>query len=148
MLQLAGEPFTTGVLTYRDNDPDRIRKQASIYIPVNIPLPSGQITVLAFLDTGAPYLIVGRDEIEVLGLKSASVTAQISMKTRIGEIKGFLDKVDLMIPAENGDSLRFQVTVFASDKWTEGIFLGYDGCMSNINFAVQPQQNQFFFGPP
>lgn len=148
MLLLAGQPFTTGVLSYRDNDSDRKRKQASIYIPLDIPLPLGKVTVLAFLDTGAPYLIVGPDEIEVLGLKPASDAAQIRMVTRIGTIEGFLAKVDLMIPAENGDSLQFQATVFASDKWTEGIFLGYDGCMSNINFAVQPQQNKFFFGPP
>lgn len=148
MLELAGQSFTMGVLTYIDDDPDRQRPHASIYIPINIPLGSGSITVLAFVDTGAPYFIVGPDVIEALNLKPATAAAEIELRTHRGHIKGFLDSVDLVIPAEDGDSLRISVTVFASKEWNAGAFLGYSGCMSNMNFAVQPHNNQFFFGPP
>lgn len=147
MLDLAGESFTTGVLTYSDEDRDRKRKQASIYIPLDIPLSDGSVTVLAFVDTGAPYLIIGPDEIELLGLKPHPAAAEIRMDTRVGSICGFLDRLALRIPAEDGDSLRVEVMVFASRDWNEGVFAGYEGCLSNINFAVQPQTNHFFFGP-
>ncbi len=148
MLELAGQSFTTGVLTYIDHDPDRQRPHASIYIPINIPLGAGSVTVYAFVDTGTPYLVVGPEVIEALNLKPAAAAAEIELVTRLGRIKGFLDSVDLVIPAEDGDSLRMGVTVFASEEWNAGAFLGYSGCMSNMNFAVQPQNNQFFFGPP
>jgi hypothetical protein len=148
VLELAGQSFTTGVLTYFDDDPDGQRPNASIYIPINIPVGAGSVTVLVFLDTGAPYFIVGPDVIEALKLKPAGAPATIELRTRLGLIKGFLDSVDLVIPAEEGDSLRIGVTVFASKEWNAGAFLGYSGCMSNMNFAVQPQNNRFFFGPP
>lgn len=149
MLQLAGQTFTVGVLSYVDEDPDRRRPHASIYIPINIRLaPNGTFAVLAFLDTGAPYFIVGPDVIDALELEPKTPAAQIEMNTRLGTKRGFLDKIDLIIPAEDGDSLSLEVTVFACPEWTAGVFLGYEGCMSNFNFAVQPQANQFHFGPP
>lgn len=148
MLKLAGRAFTTGVLTYRDEDPDSHRKQASIYIPLNIKQGSAPVTILAMLDTGAPYLIMGPEEIEAFDLKPAARAAQITMSTRLGSIQGFMDKLSLTIPAENGDSLEFEAAVFASTQWTKGVFVGYMGCMNNINFALQPQSSQFFFGPP
>lgn len=147
MLELAGQSFTTGVLTYFD-DPDGQRPDASIYIPINIPVGADSFTVFAFLDTGAPYFIVGPDVIEALNLKPVNAAAKIELRTRLGLIKGFLDSVDLVIPAEEGDSLRIGVTVFASEEWSAGAFLGYSGCMSNMNFALRPVNNQFFFGPP
>lgn len=149
MLELAGAPFTTGALTYFDEDPDRRRPHASIYVPGAIPLPDGaSVTVLAFVDTGAPYFIVGPDIIDALSLRPLAATARIVLSTRFGQIEGFLDTVDLEIPAEEGDSLRFSVTVFAAETWTAGAFLGYEGCIANINFAVQPRLNRLFFGPP
>lgn len=141
------QPVTTGVLTYLDEDPDKKRAHASIYIPVNIPIAGRSITVFAFVDTGAPYVMVGPDLIEALALRPASPAAQVRIQTRIGLIRGFLDSLDLVIPAEDGESLQVQATVFASDEWDKGVFLGYAGCMSRMNFAVQPQANQFFFGP-
>ena len=148
MLELGGQSFTTGVLTYIDHDPDRQRQDASIYIPISFPLGAGNFTVYAFVDTGTPYLVVGSEVIEALNLKPATAAAECALSTRLGRIEGFLASVDLVIPAEDGDSLHIGVTVFASKQWNAGAFLGYSGCMSNMNFAVRPQNNQFFFGPP
>lgn len=149
MLQLAGQPFTTGVLTYFDEDPDKKRENAAIYIPVNIPLGGGRsIAVIAFVDTGSPYVMVGPDVIEALGLRPHSAAVHITVHTRMGLIDGFLDSVDLVIPAEDGESLQIAANVFASDKWDQGVFLGYAGCMTHFNFAVQPDANKFFFGAP
>ena len=77
MLELAGQSFTTGVLTYIDRDLDRQRAHASIYIPINIPLGAGSVTVLAFVDTGTPYFVVGPEVIEALNLKPAAAAAEI-----------------------------------------------------------------------
>ncbi len=148
MLQLAGTPFTTGVLNYRDESDAAERPHASIYIPVNFRLGDGlTISRLAFVDTGAPWLFIGPDLIEALELAPVP-GSQLQMMTRFGRKTGFLTTVDLVIPAEDGESLHLEATAFACPDWEQGIFLGYVGCMAKMNFAVQPQSNRFFFGAP
>jgi hypothetical protein len=51
--------------------------------------------------------------------------------------------------ADDGDSLRIDATVFVSSDWPRraGTFLGYSGLLERIRFAVDPQKNDFFFGP-
>jgi hypothetical protein len=53
----------------------------------------------------------------------------------------------LTILADDGESLEVQATVFVSRDWPAGTFLGYSGFLERIRFAVDPQQNDFHFGP-
>jgi hypothetical protein len=73
--------------------------------------------------------------------------SEVWLDTRLGRIRGGLYRGALTIPAEEGDSLDTQATFFLSSDWHGGNFIGYEGLLQHIRFAVDPRDNAFFFGP-
>ena len=145
-LELDGQPFTASVASYLDHHPDRTRPNSAIYVRVILPIGNG-VEVLALLDTGSPYCILSPDFCNQLGLRPVD-GFRTTLNTRGGSVEGWLHRVDLTIPAEAGDDLEIDATVFAPIEWRHGEFLGYSGLLGRINFAIQPNQNKFFFDLP
>ena len=61
-------------------------------------------------------------------------------------MEGILVRTPFTLVAEEGTSLRIDATVFISRDWQEGTFLGYGGMLERIRSAVDPRENDFFFG--
>ena len=146
ILELDGQPFAVGVATYLDVHPKRARGNTAIYIGVILSIAGG-VEVLALLDTGAPYCILSPDLSEQLGLRPTP-GAEVTINTRRGPISGYLHRIDITIPAEIGETLVIDATVFAPSQWEDGEFLGYSGFLERMNFAIQPSQYKFYFGQP
>jgi hypothetical protein len=54
--------------------------------------------------------------------------------------------VAITIPADEGKSLDVEATAFVSPDWPWPNFIGYQGLLQRIRFAVDPETNLFYFG--
>ncbi len=59
---------------------------------------------------------------------------------------GALYRVPVKLLADEGEPLQMEATVFLSPDWQGPNFIGYEGLLQRIRFAVDPQANQFYFG--
>lgn len=137
-------PFATGCSRYVDAVKDHPVTEPRIVIPV----AASTITesVLAVVDTAAPWCIfepaVGLD----LERAFRPVLDRAILSTRLGLFQGSLYRVPVMLHADEGESLDVEATVFQSPDWRGPSFLGYQGLLQRIRFAVDPETNLFYFG--
>jgi hypothetical protein len=71
---------------------------------------------------------------------------ELTISTRLGRFVGRLERTELEILADDGDSLTVEATVWVSPAWRGGNFLGYAGLLQNIRLALDPGDNSFYFG--
>jgi hypothetical protein len=75
------------------------------------------------------------------------VREKVALSTRFGLLRGSLYRVPVRLPADEGDPLDLEATVFFSPEWRGPSFVGYEGLLQRIRFAVDPEENLFYFGP-
>lgn len=128
--------------------PDSREASAKIYVPIR----PGRLneTYYAQLDTGAAWSMLERELAAELGLFEADGEA-MTIDTRLGNVKGKLTRVDLTLLPDEGDggsSLTIEATVFVSNDWGAGNFLGYSGLLERIRLGVDPgpDEERFYFG--
>lgn len=140
-----GEQFSTGRARFFDDAPGVEEGTAKIYVKVE---PEGLgAPVLAQVDTGAPWSILATEVAEAITLLEGQ-GEPITLRTRHGPIRGRLENTTITILADDGESLEVvEATVFVSREWLAGNFLGYSGLLERIRFGVDPQRNDFYFGP-
>ncbi len=113
----------------------------------------GGVLVEAIIDTGSPYVVCPPYFSEIIGLDSASALESIPFKVRGIDMRGNLYRVNVLFPAEEGDDLNVDATVFVPDQeWREAwgeqpAFIGLTGCLERMRFAVDPENDHFYFGP-
>jgi len=147
MLQLDGAQFTVGRSRFVDRLPGTVEGSARIYVKV-VPDNLGQ-PVLAALDTGAPWCVFEPEIADAIGLLDP-VEVPARLRAWSGEWDGHLKRVLVTIPADDGEgeSLEVEATVFVCPDWPAGMnFLGYSGLLERIRFAIDSQENFFYFGP-
>lgn len=145
MLTRADTAFCSGRARYRDHPlllPERTPK---IYVRFRLPVEPVQ-TMEAQLDTGAAWSIVDSSVARAAGLLSRS-GPPVEVHTRLGSIRGHLERITITLLADEGSSLHVDATIFVSPTWHMGHFLGYGGLLERIRFAVDPGDNSFYFGP-
>ena len=124
---------------------DRREPTAKVYVRVRFDGISRLI--LAQLDTGAPWSVLAPDVAGELGLLDQPGT-RIRLRTSLGVKDGILVRIPLKLMADEGDSLDVDGSFFVTPDWPEGMtFLGYSGLLDSIRFALDPQVNDFYFGP-
>lgn len=146
MLRLSsdGTVFAIGRTRFLDEDPVDSEKSPKVYVkiePGNLGSP-----ILAQLDTGAAWSILDSQIAEEMTLFHGQ-GQPTSLSTRFGVIDGYLERTNITILADEGESVEVEATVFVSRQWSGGSFLGYAGLLERVRFAVDPQQNFFYFGP-
>jgi hypothetical protein len=148
LLSSEGDLFTTGLASYSyrpaiNDISNRILLQVEIE----------GILVEAIVDTGSPYVVCPPYISNILNLNPASAIESIPFKVRGVRMQGSLHRLDVRFPAEEGDDLLVQATVFVPDQeWDEAwgeqpAFIGLTGCLERMRFAVDPGSDQFYFGP-
>jgi hypothetical protein len=144
--RLDGSLFATGRASFLDAEPGKAPRAASIYVRLQ---PEGlPVEVIALLDTGATWTIFDEPIARELGLLEAGdmESEQATLSTRFGTFTGQVVRTPVMLPAEEGESLLIDATIFVSPEWTFGNFLGYQGFLERLRFAVDPNNQHFFFG--
>lgn len=140
-------PFSTGKTSCEIRPIPGIRQDANrILIPVAIE----GIFIRAVVDTGGVYLIVEPDIAEDLGLDPQDSIRSETVTIRGNRIIGHLHRVSMRVQAEEGEDLIQEVTAFIPDATAEEwgdipTFLGLTGCLEFLRFAVDPNENQFYF---
>ena len=140
--------FAQGVARYWDYYPGE-EQSARVVLPVTL---EGYLTVPVVVDTGAPWCILDPEIARPLGL---AVQAGYASRRKLS-IRGMLyeDKLlrmGISLQAEQGDGLEIDATVFVptlppGETWRYPNFIGLNGILNRIRFAVDPAENAFYFG--
>jgi hypothetical protein len=138
-----GQQFSTGRARFFDDAPGVEEGTAKIYAKVEAEGLGAPI--LAQVDTGTAWSILAPEVAEAITLLDGA-GEPVTLGTRYGPIRGRLENTTILILADDGESFEVRATVFCSREWPGGNFLGYSGLLERIRFAVDPQQNLFYFG--
>ncbi len=149
MLFLSGGiPFASGVMEYLYNPipPDDITRRILIKILIE------KEPAIAVLHTGAPYLILTPEITDRLNYSSDNCLEQTIIRIRGDRFSGGLNRLEVRLIADTGESLAFEPLVFIPDpnqdeRWNNlPLFIGIDRCLERIRFALDPLETKFYFG--
>ena len=149
-LKLTGsDRFAEGACFYTDNlSSDRQNRR--LVIPVYF--GDEDDYSLAIVDTGSQWCILDPRH-------AATLEAAVTMKSKAeGRVLirgtwygGELWRMPIRLVADRGTAVRVDATIFVAEvpedsDWTLPDFLGLDGFLDRIRFAVDPEENLFYFG--
>ena len=109
------------------------------------------VLVGAVLDTGGAYLILSPTVGAELGLGSQTQLGRENIVIRGFSYAGAIHRVPVTLPATAGEALTFDATAFvpeipAGESWPLPSYLGWQGCLERIRFAVDPADELVYFG--
>lgn len=141
--------FASGVTRFDDHYPG-YEQSARVVIEVYV---ESRYLVPAIVDTGAPWCVLDPEiarQLQVIGPVGYDPTTRLII--RQGAYEGRLLKLNLSLQAEEGDDLLVDATVFVptlrpGEPWPHPNFIGLDGFLCRIRFAVDASDNAFYFGP-
>ena len=131
-------------MEYWDSSQERDSKEARIVIRVAPGLI--EKPVMAVVDTAAPWCIFKPDIGDRMAGTLTLLQERVALSTRLGVVRGSLYRGQIRLPADEGDPLDVEATIFLSPEWRGDNFVGYEGLLQRIRFAVDPQLNLFYFG--
>lgn len=143
LFDAAGDLFASGAFPYLDHHPNDEIKTARIVVKVGL----GNIETDAVVDTGGVFFICDADVLALSGCELGTPLEKHRVNTRGYNFDGNLYRVSITLIAQRGESLPLEVTVFVpDDPWPFPSFLGLQGCLEFVRFAVDPGTNTFYFG--
>ena len=98
------------------------------------------------VDTAAPWCVFEPSVGSVLREIFVPVEERVVLSTRLGRFSGALYRGPITLSADEGEALEVEATVFLSPDWHGPNFIGYEGLLQRIRFAVDPEDNLFYFG--
>ena len=145
---LTGEPFASGIITYSYGPAHEWEQTSRILVPVEI----GGVSVIAVVDTGAPYVVCPPQVATQAGLQSAQDDPVVALGWH-GDHTGYLFRRPIRLRAEAGEDAIVEATIFVPDAssapaWEAGrrpFILGMGGCLERMRFAVDPGSDTFYF---
>ncbi len=145
LLTAGGEPFTTGASRYYDSpSPEVTPSEPRIFIRM---VPGGiDVEATAMVDTGAPWCILEPKLAAVVEDRFEALPGEVVLGSRVGRYPGRLYLGTVKLPADRGEDLNVETTIFIAPDWPGGNFVGYLGFLDRIRFAFDPQSNLFYFG--
>jgi predicted aspartyl protease len=142
MLKLGEDDFTVGRATFSDTAPWATEPTPKIYVKIT-PEDLG-VVLLALVDTGAPWSLLDAEVAESLNLLNGHGEPKMITTWR-GDVRGRLERINVRLHADEGDSLDFEALVLIAPD-CRGNFLGYGGLLQHIRFAVDATNYLFYFG--
>lgn len=137
--------FTEGWCGFR-RAPMSMGDLNKVFITVEV---EGNATEVA-IDTGGVYFICPPDLAELIGLTPDGADDHTEINWR-GGIEGNLHRVQLVFPADEGESLTLDVTAFVPEvdegTWDRPAVLGWHLALEKFRFALDPREDRFYFGP-
>lgn len=143
------QPFATGAVDYWYAPATISDTTSRILLPIKIE----GIPVNAILDTGAPYVVCDPELAGLLKLDPTTALGTERLLVRGYWVTGYLYRLDIAFPADQGATLTVVATVFVPDAtsrqswghWPS--FVGLSGCLERMRFAIDPATDTFYFGP-
>lgn len=147
-LSLGLDSFAQGVMRYFDSYSNE--KTARIVLNVYLANYPEPISVIA--DTAAPWCILNPFIFEKVAHYAESMyMLDLPLNIRGLNYTGQLYQLPMRLEALVGEPLDVVGTVFipnlsSNEEWLYPNFIGLDGFLNRIRFAVDPANNLFFFG--
>lgn len=141
--------FAVGATRYRDQLVGSTH-HAQLVVPVRL---GGWVTTEAVVDTGSTWSIFSPDLITLLEdtvEETYAPTEQIVI--RGVAYTGRLVRLAMRLPADAGEEVEVDGTAFIptlapGQPWTAPNFIGLEGFLQRVRFAVDPAENTLYFGP-
>lgn len=142
-----GTPFATGVTPYVLGGSGE-REAGRLLVEVSIE----GLRTIAVVDTGGFYFVFHPKLAEEL---KGSLTDRLgvgALEIRGTKYSGHLYRLTVELLAGKGEGLLVDATVFlpklrSNQEWNLPSFMGFQGMLDRIRFAVDPEQTLFSFGP-
>ncbi len=148
--KLLGSHFAVGGTHYQDFYPGS-EMWARVVVRINIEHCQ---EAYAIVDTGAQWSVFDPVLVQAFGidLNSEHESRKICLMVRGTLYEGRQIRVDVTLKADYGEDLTVDATVFVptldpDDVWPWPNFLGLEGLLDRMRFAVDPTENAFYFGP-
>lgn len=142
-----GEPFATGMTLYSYRPAiNDISNRIMLHVEIE------GVLIQGIVDTGSPYVVCPPHLSDIIGFDPADAIESIPYRVRGNLMWGSLYRVDVLFLADQGDDVRVDATVFVPDaEWQDAWgefpgFIGLTGCLERLRFAVDPENNRFYFG--
>jgi hypothetical protein len=138
-----GEAFATGETRFTSQLAHAVDRLTRIHLPVYI----GAVHANAVLDTG--YLVL--DPAVAADVALGPPVHADRMVIRGLVFTGTVHRVPVTIPADAGEPLTFEATAFVpelgpEEPWPLPSYLGWQGCLDRIRFAIDPSDERVYFG--
>lgn len=142
----SGEPFATGQAPWEARVALASDRLTRLFVAVEV---EGHPT-LAVVDTGGAYLILDPEFAALLNLGHAVVHRERLLIRGI-VCAGAVHRIPVTLRATAGEPLTFEATVFVpemehGETWPLPSYLGWQGCLDRIRFAVDPADEVVYFG--
>ncbi len=147
-LPLGLDTFAQGAMRYFDH----YSNEKTVRIVLNVYLADHPEPISAIADTGAPWCVLNPFMFKkVAHLAESMYTLDSPLNIRGLNYTGWLYQLPMRLEALIGESLDIVGTAFVPDlppgeEWLYPNFIGLDGFLNRIRFAVDPANNLFFFG--
>ena len=143
----AGEPFATGESSWRAEHALAGDSLTRLFVEVEF----DGLLAPAVVDTGGAYLILDPELALRMGIRSESMLHRDRVVIRGFSCSGTIHRVPVTLPATAGESLTFEATAFVpelahGEHWPLPSYLGWQGCLERIRFAIDPVQEVVYFG--
>lgn len=140
--------FAQGATVYTDHYPN----DQLVRMVIDIYLAKQPTRVPAIIDTGAPWCVFSPLILSDIA-NDIEAIRPINRPLNIRGIAytGWLYHIPIHIPALVGEALDIEATAFIpnfppDETWFYPNFIGLQGFLDRIRFAVDPNNNMFFFG--
>ncbi|HKP76960.1 MAG TPA: hypothetical protein VJT67_15625 [Longimicrobiaceae bacterium] len=147
LLTASGEPFATGESPSTAQYARPEDSLTRLFLEVEFAGVPGS----AVVDTGGAYLILDPEVAGRMGINAAGMLHRERLVIRGFSCAGTVHRVPVTLPATAGESLTFEATAFVPDLgegevWPLPSYLGWQGCLERIRFAVDPVEAVVYFG--
>jgi hypothetical protein len=100
------------------------------------------------LDSGSYWCVLPQYLRRALGCEPERSAPVARISTRFGLFEGWLERLSLEFPAIIGEPYVVEATWFVSLDWPGPMVLGWKGCLERFRWAIDPEEEAFYFAPP
>jgi hypothetical protein len=111
----------------------------------------GMARISAVVDTGGAFFVVDPELATTIGVDRNDAIARERIHIRGSMLRGTIHRLPLTLLAAKGEPLTFEATAFVpelehGETWPLPSYLGWQGCLDRIRFAVDPADEVVYFG--
>jgi hypothetical protein len=111
----------------------------------------GDAETTAVLDTGGAFLVLDPKFATSIGVGHRDAIARDRIHIRGLVQRGTIHRLPMTLLAAKGHHLTFEATAFVpeldhGETWPLPSYLGWQGCLDRIRFAIDPVEELVYFG--
>jgi hypothetical protein len=126
--------------------PDYVSGPHRLIVGVTCRVAEKGTPVTALLDPASEWCVLPPDIAGQVGFGEIPNGSETALHTRFGTIHGYLERIRLWFPADEGEEFELEATGFISADWPGPMVIGWKGCLEWMRFALDPGEDAFYFG--